>query len=85
MEIRKLILTIIKLRMEIQHMHNMTIGRLDNNLEPIFGSINDEDKKLINLYAKKMLEDYENDNELYLIINNKLPPDAYKEYMENLN
>jgi hypothetical protein len=81
---RKLILQIIFLKIEIEVKNYYTVGRIDNDLNPIY-DLNDNDKKVIHHSACKMLKDYEDDNELYLIADEKLLPDAYKEYIKYEN
>lgn len=81
MDEKKLISKIIQLKIEIEIKNYYTIGRIDNDLEPIYW-LPDSDKKVIVQSACKMLNDYENDNELYLITDDKLPSDAYREYIK---
>ena len=84
MEKKKIILKIIQLKMEIEIRKYYTIGRIRNSLNPIF-ILNDSDKKVVLQSAYKMFIEYENNNQLNLITDDKLPTNAFKEYIKYRN
>ena len=73
---RSLVTQIIINKMEHQIKCDLTTGREDNGLNPIY-ELNE-----IKIWAKKMYDDYEKDNELHEIINNTADRDWYREYID---
>ena len=80
MDYKILILKIIQMKMEIEIMNYYTIGRIENGLEPKY-NLTDNDKKNILHSARKMLKDYEEEEKVYLITNDKLSISSYRDYI----
>ena len=78
---RGLVTQIIINKMEEKIKCDLTTGREDNDLEPIY-EINNNIRNEIKIWAKKMYDDYEKDNELDEITNNTAMPDWYREYID---